>query len=155
MSAVSRARWPWLVLAALLAGALAVAALGDSGPQTAAERTRSLAEGIKCPTCQGQSVADSNATAARSIRTEIARRIEAGQTDQEIREYIVGLYPDSELTPPRSGVGGLVWFLPVALVVLAVGGLVAAFRSWRAPPEVDVSEDDRRLVDEALRGSRS
>ncbi|MDE0805034.1 MAG: cytochrome c-type biogenesis protein CcmH, partial [Acidimicrobiales bacterium] len=119
------------------------------------ERARGLAEGIKCPTCQGQSVADSNATAARSIRTEIARRMEAGQTDGEIRDYIVGLYPDSSLTPPRTGVAGLVWFLPVALFVGAVGGLIAVFRAWRAPPDISVSEADRVLVEEARRASRS
>lgn len=155
MTDVSRARWPWLLLVALLVGGLAVAAFGDTGPQTSAERARGLAEGIKCPTCQGQSVADSNATAARSIRTEIARRIEEGQTDDEIRDYIVGLYPDSSLTPPRSGVGGLVWFLPVALFVGAVGGLVAVFRSWRSPPDPEVSDADRALVEQARRASRS
>lgn len=150
MSALGRARWPWLVLLALFAAGLVVATVGDDGAQTPAERARSLAQDIKCPTCQGQSVADSDATAARSIRTEIARRIEAGESDDQIRNYIVGLYPDSELTPPRSGVGGLVWFLPVALFVLAVGGLVAAFRAWRAPPDVEVSAEDRALVDRAL-----
>lgn len=154
MSGLTRARWPWIVLVALLAGGLAVAAIGDSGPQTTAERARGLAEGIKCPTCQGQSVADSNATAARSIRTEIARRMEAGQTDDEIRDYIVGLYPDSSLTPPRSGVAGLVWFLPVALLVGALGGLVALFRSWRSPPDLEVSDADRELVEEARRAAR-
>ena len=78
MSALGRARWPWLVLLALFAAGLVVATVGDDGAQTPAERARSLAQDIKCPTCQGQSVADSDATAARSIRTEIARRIEAG-----------------------------------------------------------------------------
>lgn len=155
MTTLSRARWPWLLLVALLVGGLAVAAIGDTGPQTSAERARGLAEGIKCPTCQGQSVADSNATAARSIRTEIARRLEEGQTDDEIRSYIVGLYPDSSLTPPRTGVAGLVWFLPVALFVGAVGGLVAVFRSWRTPPDLEVSDADRDLVDEARRAAGS
>ncbi len=155
MSDPSRARWPWLLLVALLVGGLAVATIGDTGPQTSAERARGLAEGIKCPTCQGQSVADSNATAARSIRTEITRRIEVGQSDDEIRAYIVGLYPDSSLTPPRTGVAGLVWFLPVALFVAAVGGLVAVFRSWRTPPDLSVSEADRDLVEQAHRAARS
>lgn len=155
MNDLSRARWPWLLLVALLVGGLAVAVVGDTGPQTSAERARGLAEGIKCPTCQGQSVADSNATAARSIRTEIGRRIEEGQTDDEIRDYIVGLYPDSSLTPPRTGVAGLVWFLPVALFVGAVGGLVAVFRSWRSPDDVEVSDRDRELVEEARRARGS
>lgn len=148
-------RWPWIGLLALLVAGLVVSALGDSGPSTSAERSRSIAETIKCPTCQGQSVADSNATAARSIRTEIARRIEEGQTDDEIRSYIASLYGDEALlTPPRSGVAGLVWFLPVALFVAAAAGLVAAFRSWRSPPDVIVSDEDRRLVESARREPR-
>lgn len=152
---LAQRRWPWIVLVALLAAGLVVAALGDPGPTTTAERVRSIAESIKCPTCQGQSVADSNATAARSIRTEIARRLEEGQTDDEIRSYIASLYGEEALlNPPRSGVAGLVWFLPVALLVAAAAGLVAAFRSWRSPPDVTVSPEDRALVDAARRSMR-
>lgn len=148
----SRARWPWLLLLALLAGALVTAAVGDGGTRTTAERTRDLSESIKCPTCQGQSVADSNATAAKSIRTEVARRIEQGETDDQIRDYISGLYgEESLLTPPRTGVAGLIWFLPVAVFVLAAGGLAAAFRTWRSPPDVAVTEADRDLVAQARR----
>ncbi len=150
---LTRARWPWLVVVALVLGALAVAATDDSGPETTAERARAIAESIRCPQCMGQSVADSNATAARSIRTEIARRLEAGQTDDEIRDYVAGIYGDeSLLTPPRSGVAGLVWFLPVALGVLAVGGLAAAFRRWRVPGDIEVDDADRELVASARRG---
>lgn len=152
MKSLSRSRWPWLVLVALLAGALVTAAVGDRGPRTTAERTRELAETIKCPTCQGQSVAGSDATAAKSIRTEIARRIGEGQSDDEIRNYIAGLYGDEALlTPPRSGVAGLIWFLPVAFFVLAVGGLIAAFRSWRIPSDLEISAADRELVEQARR----
>ncbi len=152
MKDVSSARWPWLVLVALLVGGLTVAAVGDSGPRTTEERARSLAESIKCPTCDGQSVADSNAPAARNIRTEVARRIEVGETDDEIRDYIGGLFgEDLLLTPPRTGVAGLVWFLPVAMLVLAVGGLAAAFRRWRTVPDQDVSDEDRVLVERARR----
>lgn len=152
---LARRRWPWIVLVALLVAGLFVAAVGETGPSTSAERARSIAETIKCPTCQGQSVADSNATAARSIRTEIARRIEEGQTDDEIRSYIASLYGDEALlTPPSSGVAGLVWFLPVALFVAAVAGLFAAFRNWRSPDDVTVSDEDRLLVERARRDSR-
>ena len=152
MSGLSRARWPWLVLVALLAGALVVATVGDAGPRTTAERARGVAESIKCPTCQGQSVADSSAPAARAIRTEIARRIEAGETDDEIRDYIAGIYGEENLlTPPRDGVAGLVWFLPVAGLVVAAGGLAVVFRQWRSPEDVEVSEEDRDLVAQARR----
>ncbi len=152
MRALSRARWPWIVLVALLAGALVVAAIGDTGSRTTAERARSVAESIKCPTCQGQSVADSSAPAARSIRTEIARRLESGETDDEIRDYIAGIYGEEALlTPPRDGVAGLIWFLPVAGLVAAIGGLAVVFRRWRVPEDIDVSNEDRVLVERARR----
>jgi len=150
--ALSTARWPWLVLAALLAGALVVATISEGGPRTTAERARGVAESIKCPTCQGQSVADSAAPAARAIRTEIARRIEEGETDEEIRDYIAGIYGEENLlTPPSDGVAGLIWFLPAAGFVLAAGGLAAVFRRWRLPDQVEVSDADRALVEQARR----
>ncbi len=156
MKDLSRARWPWILLVALLAGGLVVAAIGDRGPRTTAERARDVSESIKCPTCQGQSVADSAAPAARAVRTEIARRIEAGETDDQIRDYISGIYGDDALlTPPRDGVAGLIWFLPVAGLVAAVGGLVVVFRRWRIPDDIEVSDEDRVLVEQARRASRS
>lgn len=156
MKDLSRARWPWILLVALLAGGLVVAAIGDRGPRTTAERARAVSESIKCPTCQGQSVADSAAPAARAVRTEIARRIEAGETDQQIRDYISGIYGDDALlTPPRDGVAGLIWFLPVAGLVAAVGGLVVLFRRWRVPDDIEVSDEDRVLVEQARRSSGS
>lgn len=152
MKDVSRARWPWIVLVALLAAGLAVAAIGDRGPRTTAERARSISETIKCPTCQGQSVADSSAPSARAIRTEVARRIEAGETDDQIRDYIAGIYGEEALlTPPSDGVAGLIWFLPVAGLVAALGGLAIVFRRWRIPEDVHVSDEDRVLVERARR----
>ena len=147
-----RSRWRWILLVALLAGGLVVAAVGDRGQRTTAERARAISESIKCPTCQGQSVADSAAPSARAIRTEVARRLEAGETDDQIRDYIAGIYGDDALlTPPSDGVAGLIWFLPAAGLVAAVGGLVAVFRRWRVPEDVEVSDEDRVLVEDARR----
>lgn len=155
MRDASRSRWSWILLVALLAGGLVVAAVGDRGPRTTAERARHISESIKCPTCQGQSVADSAAPSARAIRTEVARRIEAGETDDQIRDYIAGIYGEEALlTPPSDGVAGLIWFLPVAGLVAAVGGLVVVFRRWRVPDDVEVSDEDRVLVEQARRSSR-
>ena len=156
MKDLSRARWPWILVLALFAGALVVAAVGDRGPRTTAERARSISESIACPQCRGQSVADSEAPSARAIRTEVARRIEAGETDDQIRDYIAGIYGEEALlTPPSDGVAGLIWFLPVAGLVAAVGGLVVVFRRWRVPEDVEVSDEDRVLVEQARRSTSS
>jgi cytochrome c-type biogenesis protein CcmH len=150
-----RQRFAWLALALVLAGALVIGAADDDGPRTNAERADALSTQLRCPTCAGQSVRDSNAPAAEAIRTEVRRRVDEGQGDEDILAYIDGQYPDSLLlTPPRSGWGSLVWILPVAGLVVAVAGLVVVFRRWRAEPASDVSDEDRRRVSEALRGER-
>jgi cytochrome c-type biogenesis protein CcmH/NrfF len=51
--------------------------------------------------------------------------------------------------PPKSGVDSLVWVLPVVALVLAVGGLVVAFRKWRLAPDTVPTDDDRALVEAA------
>jgi cytochrome c-type biogenesis protein CcmH len=87
------------------------------------------------------------------MRTEIARRVDAGETDAEIRAYFVSKFgKDILLRPEGHGVTALVWILPVVALVAAVAGLVVAFRRWR-PHAVTVTDDDRRLVDEALRSA--
>lgn len=144
-------RVSWVVMAAVLLGALVAGASTDSGPRTNAERVRAIGETIKCPTCRSQSVAESDAPAAKGIRLEIARRVDAGQTDAEIRDYISGQFgEDLLLTPSRSGLTGLVWGLPVAALVLALAGLAVAFARWRTHAPAPASQEDVALVEQAL-----
>ena len=104
----------------------------STGPTDPLDRAQALEQTIKCPTCRGQSVAESDAAASKAIRTEIARRIAEGQTDGQIRDYFAVQYgEDILLRPASSGWGGLVWMLPVAAIVLAGAGLGVAFWRWR------------------------
>jgi cytochrome c-type biogenesis protein CcmH len=119
-------------MGAVLVAALAIG-ITDRSPQTTAERVRDIAATIKCPTCRSQSVADSEAPAAKFLRIEIARRVEQGQSADEIRAFAASRYgSDVLLTPERSGLAGLVWVLPVALGVVAAGFVVLALRRWQA-----------------------
>jgi cytochrome c-type biogenesis protein CcmH len=141
----------WGLLAVVLVGALAVGVQGDGSPPTDAERAHRIATGIRCPTCRSQSMADSDAPAAKAGREEILRRVKEGQSDAEIRAYFVDRYSEVILlAPPRRGVSALVWVLPVAAVAAAVAGLTLAFRRWQ-PGRRRASEADRALVEEALK----
>jgi cytochrome c-type biogenesis protein CcmH len=147
-------RGSWLVMGGVLLVALAIGLQPDDTARTPEDRVFEVAEGYKCPTCRSQSVADSEAPSAKAIRAEIARRLEAGQSEDQIRDYLVGRFGEEILlTPSASGVTGLVWVIPVVAVAAAGAGLVLAFRRWQRRPSVTVTEEDRELVAEA-RGSR-
>jgi cytochrome c-type biogenesis protein CcmH len=145
-------RWPgWLLLAVVLAGALTIGVTRTGGPRTNEERVEAIAKTIKCPVCRSESVFDSKADASQNIRDEIARQVAAGRSDDQIRAFINDRFQDQGLllVPPKSGVDSLVWVLPVVALVLAVGGLVVAFRKWRLAPDTVPTDDDRALVEAA------
>ena len=145
-------RWlPWAAMAIVLVGSLAIGATDDDGPRTPAARADALAAELRCPTCRSQSALDSDAEVSRGMRAEIRERIGAGETDGEIRAYFVSKFgKDILLRPEGDGLSALVWILPVVALGCAVAGLVVAFRRWR-PVATSVTDEDRRLVEEALR----
>jgi cytochrome c-type biogenesis protein CcmH len=121
----------YALMAIVLATAL-FAGTHSEGTPTAAQRALSLEQSIKCPVCRGQSVADSDSEASKAIRTEVERRIGAGQSDTEIRAYFAQtLGDDILLRPPSSGWGGLIWVIPIAGLVVATAGIGYAFWRWR------------------------
>jgi len=142
---------PWAAMVLVLGACFLVGALGSSGSLTAQDRVTSIAKTIKCPTCSGESVAESQAETSKTIRRDIAERVQNGQTDSEIRAYYQQTYGEEILlTPPNSGVAGLVWVIPVVALVVAAAGLVVVFRRWRVRPATRVTDADRALVAEAL-----
>ena len=145
----------WAGIVAATIALLVVAAVDTGGVETDAERVQRLADSYACPTCQGQSVADSNAAVAANIRQLLNQRVADGATDTEIRDELIAAY-DAEilLNPPAEGIATLVWVLPVMLVVLGAAGVVAAVTrnqgDLRAP-----SSEDRALLEKALAGAPS
>jgi len=144
-------RWlPWIALAVVVVTALAVGATRGGGAETAAHRTDRIARGVRCPTCRDLSAAESDAAAAKAVRLAIRRDVDAGRTDAQIRAELASRYGrDILLTPDAGGVAGLVWVLPVAAVIVAIGFLAMAFRRWRPSGRLP-SAADRELVDHAL-----
>lgn len=148
-------RWSWLLMGVVLAGALVIGLQPDDQARTPEERVFEVASGYKCPTCRSQSVADSEAPSAKAIKADIARRLEAGESEQEIRDYLVDRFGEEVvLTPSSSGVTGLVWIIPIVAVAVAAAGLALAFRRWQRRPSVSVSDEDRERV-AAARGDHA
>ncbi len=142
----------WIVMAIIVGLLLAIGASQDGGPRTQQERVDEIAKRLACPTCQGESVYVSRASAAVSLRDEIARQIRSGErTDDQIIAYVENRFGGQVLLVPRSsGLDALVWALPVVALICALVGLAVAFRRWRVSNETEISESDRALVDKAL-----
>jgi cytochrome c-type biogenesis protein CcmH len=143
---------PYLLLMPVLAAALAVGARTGGESHRPAARAERIAQEVRCPTCEGLSAAESDTPASRTIRQEISDRVARGETDDQIQAFLVSRYgKDILLKPGATGVAALVWLLPVAAGVCAAAALGLAFRRWKARPSVEVSAEDRRLVEQALR----
>lgn len=148
-------RLAWLALGLVVIGAL-VYGVTDRSTATAHERAQKLGQTIMCPACSGESVADSQAPVAVFIRHQIADMVAKGESDEQIRDSLTAAYGDRIiLNPPKSGVAGLVWVLPVAVLVAALAGLVVVFRRWRTPLDAHVTPDDVDAVERARRAEGS
>ncbi|WP_420638505.1 cytochrome c-type biogenesis protein [Candidatus Poriferisocius sp.] len=142
----------WLLVGVAVGTMLVFGAVDSRDDHTNAERARDIGATIACPQCVGQSVVESDVAIAREIRAEIGRLVVAGATDDDIRQRFADRYGDWViLTPSTSGVGGLVWVIPVVGLVLGSGLLGMTLRRWRRlahggePP----SPADQALVEQA------
>ncbi len=150
-TSTARNRIAWIVLAVLVLGAVAFSLWPRPGADSVAGRTRSLAREFRCVDCEGLSVADSQTASARAARVEIRRRLEAGESEAEVRAYFVDLYGESVLLKPEgTGIGLVVWALPVVAVILAGAGIVVAVRRGRRTPRLRATDEDEALVARAL-----
>jgi len=149
-------RWPSWVLLLLCAVVLMVVGVDRvSGPSTAEERIDAIAQRLACPTCDGESVYESRGSASQAIRKEIARRVADGQSsDDEIVAAIDDSYEaDLRLVPDSSGLESMIWIAPMVVAVGAVALLVVAFRRWRSDGSLTPTDEERSVVEKALRES--
>ncbi len=141
----------WVLSIVVIAVALTVAAAGSRAPRTTGERVERLAATIKCPTCAGQSVAQSEAPASRDIRADIQRRVAEGESDDTIRQAMaIRFGPDILLSPSPHGIVGLVWLLPVLAFLGCATGLAVAYARWRAHRQGPPSASDRELLNASI-----
>lgn len=150
--------WPtWLAMAAASVALLLVGTSGTTGPLTQQERIDAISRRLACPTCDGESVFVSQASAAEAIRNEVARQVGAGLLgDDEIVAFIEERFGGQVLLVPRAdGLDALVWILPMVAGVSSVAALAVAFRKWRREAAFEASEEDEALVADLLgrRGS--
>jgi cytochrome c-type biogenesis protein CcmH len=114
------------------------------------QRARGLAKQLRCLVCQNQSIDDSDAELAHDLRGLVRDQLQAGKSDQEILAYLTARYGDFVLLKPpvKPATWGL-WFGPLALLLVAGGGIVVYLRrrgprDAAAPP---LSEAEQARLD--------
>jgi cytochrome c-type biogenesis protein CcmH len=125
---------------------LALVVASHARPLTAAERAHRLDRELRCPVCQGLSVADSPSSTSVAIAADIRRRVQAGQSDQEIRDAYVARYGRGILLTPSGGVGVAAVVLPLAGIVAAGVAIAVSLRRWSKRPDRAPTDDDFALV---------
>jgi cytochrome c-type biogenesis protein CcmH len=157
-------RWLCLPLLALTlaASAPAFAVQPDEIlPDAALEaRARALSKDLRCMVCQNQSIDDSDAPLARDLRVLVRERLQAGDSDREVIDFLVARYGEFVLLRPRfSAHTALLWLGPAAILLTGAFGLLFIARRYRrssrlpaaSTGEAALTETERARLAEVLR----
>jgi cytochrome c-type biogenesis protein CcmH len=115
-------------------------------------RARVLSEGLRCLVCQNQSIDDSEAPLARDLRLLIRERLTAGDSDQEVTDFVVGRYGEFVLLKPRFEAKTiLLWAGPFALLLAAIFFLFLRRRPRAiGEGEAPLSSEEKAVLDKIL-----
>ncbi|WP_421866659.1 cytochrome c-type biogenesis protein [Motiliproteus sp.] len=155
MSAMTQLRGLLLALLLMPFSAWAVIDTYEFANDQQQDQYKVLIEELRCPKCQNQNLADSNAPIAADMRREIHRMVTEGQTNQDVVDFMVARYGDFVNYRPRRDSSTLVlWYGPIGMLLLgAVVVLMLAKRkrSDKKEQQTDAGKVDRdklqRLLD--------
>ena len=141
----------WLAAAGLALGLAGVAQAAIDTYQFAndaeRDRYRELTQELRCPKCQNQDIADSNAPIAADLRREIFRMLGEGKDNQQIIDFMVDRYGEFvRYKPALTARTWLLWFGPGVLLVGGVGVILLIVRRRRATgtdAEPELSPEER------------
>lgn len=110
------------------------------------QRYKSLSAELRCPKCQNQNIADSNAPIAQDLRKLLYKQLEGGASDEEILEYMVSRYGEFVRYKPRySGATLILWLMPVILLLGALIILLVVFKGNKRKQQSISSEEQKQL----------
>jgi cytochrome c-type biogenesis protein CcmH len=116
-------------------------------------RARAITETLRCPVCQGESIDDSSAPISRDLRLAVRERLVAGDSDDQVLDYVVARYGEFVLFNPRmTGSGFALWLAGPLMLIL---GAIIAFemtraRATAAEPSA-ISAEEQLELDKILR----
>lgn len=142
---------------ALLALSLPVAAVIETyefSDPALEERYQLLSAELRCPKCQNQNIADSNAPISKDLRKLLHQQLEAGASDEEILDYMVARYGEFVRYRPRfDGATAVLWLAPALLVLAGVAIALLTLRGRRrqqTEDAVELSAAERQRLQQLL-----
>ena len=147
-----KAIWLSLIALLLISGASWAQTPTAEEAEIVDTRTEAISKTLRCVVCQNQSIYDSNAPLAEDMRRLVRKRVEAGDSDDEVRDYLRDRYGDYVLmTPPLQMNTILLWAGPLILFVFGSFWYMRRVRTAPpAPAPQDLTEQDRARIAAAL-----
>ncbi|TMC80197.1 MAG: cytochrome c-type biogenesis protein CcmH [Chloroflexi bacterium] len=115
------------------------------------QRVHDVASQLRCPVCQGESVADSPSQLSQQMRGVIRQQLQSGKSEQEVIQYFRTSYGDQIVwSPPWQGFTLLAWLVPIGLLLAGIILLFFVLRDWRAlaPASSTAGDPEPASVDE-------
>jgi cytochrome c-type biogenesis protein CcmH len=112
-------------------------------------RARVISKGLRCLVCQNQSIDESDAPLAHDLRRLVRERVKSGDSDDQVRAFLVARYGDwILLDPPFNARTALLWSAPG---IIAIGSAALIFLAWRRRKKTAQSDltaaETKRLVE--------
>ena len=115
-------------------------------------RARVLSKELRCMVCQNQSIDDSQAPLARDLRVLVRERLQAGESDQQVINFLVARYGEFVLLRPRfSWHTALLWLGPAAVLLIGACGVLLLVRRGRADSDRATAAREKLTPAEAAR----
>jgi cytochrome c-type biogenesis protein CcmH len=120
-------------------------------------RARDISKELRCLVCQNESIDESDAQLARDLRLLVRERLETGNSDKEVIDYVVSRYGDFVLLrPPFKATTYVLWIGPAAIAGIGLLALIFYFRRRAAAAgstsPAPLTEEERRRVESLLEG---
>lgn len=146
-----RLRLSLLLMTLLCAGAAMAQAIQPLPFENHGEEVRfqQLTAQLRCPMCQNETLADSNAPIARDLREQIFQLMQHGQSDAQIKQYLVERYSEFVLyDPPVARNTWLLWFGPLLILLVGVSVVVLTIRKRSIAMTTGAPTNERATADE-------
>lgn len=118
-------------------------------------RARDISKDLRCLVCQNESIDDSNAPLARDLRLIVRERLVQGDSNDDVKAFIVDRYGEFALLRPSSGgANTILWWSGPLMLVLALifGGVYLRGRARLSQaPQSELNDDEKRRLDELLK----